>query len=71
MKQVNFSDFSQALIAQAEHACEADPDMREAAAMVLVGDIYSLFVASRAAPAEAAAKPLADLQFEAVWPFIR
>lgn len=30
------------LVQQAETVCELDPDMCEAAAMVLVGDVYAL-----------------------------
>ena len=45
MDRSDFDQFSMALITRAEHDCAAhDPGMTEAAAMVLVGDVYALFV---------------------------
>jgi hypothetical protein len=41
----NLDDFCQSLIRDAEQECaENDPGMTDAAAMVLVGDVYALLV---------------------------
>lgn len=47
MKMIDQADLfisakAQVLVSQAEMVCESDPEMCEAAAMVYVGDVYSL-----------------------------
>lgn len=67
------------LIAQAEAACDDDPVMHEAAAMVYVGDVYALRAThdlAEAAPVTAT-PPVTDTSAEQTgaglrdWPFIR
>lgn len=67
------------LITQAEAACDDDPVMHEAAAMVYVGDVYALRATHDLAGADSVttASPTTDLSSEQtgdslrVWPFIR
>lgn len=46
-----FERFSMVLINQVEHDCAVqDPEMGDAAAMVLVGDVYALLICGDEAP---------------------
>jgi hypothetical protein len=53
-----------ALVEQAETNCQDDPSMKDAAGMVYVGDVYSLYAAAdKAVNTESVSDEL--------WPFIR
>ncbi len=67
--QSGLLDFALDLIRQAETECaETDAGMRQAAAMVYVGDVYALLVTH-----DTAAVPTAESHggSRSVWPFIR
>ncbi len=73
MNSSYLDDLSIALINQAEDDCAAyDPGMADAAAMVLVGDVYALRVCYGVAPpVDASSAPTALSKDEELSPFIR
>lgn len=70
MSHSPIDDFCRNLILEAEHDCaESDPGMTDAAAMVLVGDVYALLVSrgetGKDSPHDAARED------DGLYPFIR
>lgn len=64
MNSIHVMDCSVALVEQAETNCQDDPSMKDAAGMVYVGDVYSLYAAAdKAVNTESVSDEL--------WPFIR
>lgn len=72
MKREVLNDLSKTLINDAEHDCaEYDPEMCDAAGMVLVGDVYALRVApDKPLPAEKETPTELD-DDDTIEPFIR
>lgn len=67
-----FDDFSMTLIHRAEHDCaEHDPAMADAAAMVLVGDVYALLVCRDDTRPYVSSRVDASRGTDALSPFIR
>lgn len=67
-----FARFSMALIDQAERDCAIqDPEMAEAAGMILVGDVYALLICRDDAPSRNVAIVEATARENGVRPFIR
>ena len=65
-------DFSMTLIHQAEDECAAnDPGMVSSAAMVLVGDVYALFVCRSGSLPYRPPTPDTRTREDALSPFIR
>lgn len=59
------------LIEKAERACGKDADLREAAGLVYVGDIYAMLTAMGETPASPLAPKIGEHDNNSVWPFLR
>ena len=72
MNRQFFDDFSKALINRAEHDCAvSDPGMADAAAMVLVGDVYALLVCDTVARGDPTTPAAPASRDDELLPFIR
>lgn len=72
MKRDSLNDLSKTLLHDAEDACaESDPEMCEAAGMVLVGDVYALLVSLGDGPRGDAHTPQPEGEDDELEPFIR